>query len=183
MLWSKPLNIILSPVAGPGARICMVEVVVGREIPQHRLALNKYVVSKKQIISFLALFIKERIVVIALETFNHVTGVACPLVNLPICLHSVYQMRAAILYGDGITMIMIPETLVRTMFRSCRKSYSLHVCEKVDSVCIVIDRCIANDTQGMQLVAKSSLTDDKLSSVSPVEAVDTVGPCYPILHD
>lgn len=60
--------------------------------------------------------------------------------------------------------------------------YSLHVCKKVDSVSIIVDRGIADDTQGMQLVAQSSFTNDKLSGVGSVEAVDAIGPCYPVLH-
>ena len=54
--------------------------------------------------------------------------------------------------------------------------------EQIDCICIVIDRCIADDSQGMQLVAKSSFTDNKLSGVSSVETVDTVGPCDSVLH-
>ena len=89
----------------------MVEVVISREIPQHWLVLNEYVVSKEQIVSFLPLFIKKGVIIIALETFHHVSRMACPLIDFPICFHSIYQMRAAILYGDGITMIVVPRIL------------------------------------------------------------------------
>lgn len=93
----------------------MVKVVIGRKIPQHWLALNEYVISKEQIVRFLSLFIKEGVVIIALETFHHVSRMACPLINFPICFHSIYQMRTAILYGDSVAMIVIPRTLVRAM--------------------------------------------------------------------
>ena len=70
----------------------MVEVVIGREIPQHWLALNEYVIPEEQVVSFLALFIKKGVIIIALETFHHVSRVTCPLIDFPICFHSVYQM-------------------------------------------------------------------------------------------
>ena len=54
--------------------------------------------------------------------------------------------------------------------------------EQIDCICIVIDRRIADDTQGMQLMTKSSFTDNKLSGVSSVETVDTISPCDSILH-
>ena len=91
----------------------MVKVVISREIPQHWLALNEDVVSEEQIVSFLSLFIKEGIVIITLETFHHVSRMACPLVDFPIGFHGIYQMRAAILYGDGVAMIVVPEAPVR----------------------------------------------------------------------
>ena len=78
-------------------------------------------------------------------------------------------------------MIVVPKTLVRPTPYLGFKS-GLHVSEQIDCICIVIDRCIADDSQGMQLVAKSSFTDNKLSGVSSVETVDTVGPCDSVLH-
>lgn len=108
----------------------MVEVVIGREIPQHWLALNKYVITEEQVVRFLSLFVKKRVVIIALETLHHVSRMACPLVNLPICFHSIHQVRAAILYGDGIAMIMVPRTTVRSMLRLCYGSVSAYMCVK-----------------------------------------------------
>ena len=108
----------------------MVEVVIGREIPQHWLTLNENVVPEEQIVRFLSLFIKEGVVIIALKTFYHVSRMACPLIDLPICFHSIYQMRTAILYGDGIAMIMIPRTLVRSMARSFFQSGTAYMCVK-----------------------------------------------------
>ena len=125
----------------------MVKIVVGREIPQHRLALDKCVVSEEQIVRFLSLFIKEGVVVITLEAFHHVSRVACPLVNLPVRFHGIYQMRATILYGNGIAMIVIPRTLVMcNSLIVLRKWYSLHMCKKIDGICIVVDRGIADNT-------------------------------------
>lgn len=89
----------------------MVKVVIGREIPQHWLALNEYIVPKEQVVSFLSLFIEEGVVIIALETFHHVSRMACPLIDFPIGFHGIHQMRAAILYGDGISMIVVPGEL------------------------------------------------------------------------
>ena len=94
----------------------MVEVVVCRKIPQHWLALNEFVVPKEQIVRFLSLFIEEGIVIIALETFHHVSRMASPLIDFSICFHRIYQVRTAILYGDGIAVIVVPVTLV-TMTR------------------------------------------------------------------
>lgn len=93
----------------------MVEIVIGREIPQHWLVLKEYVVPEEQIVRFLSLFVKERVVIIALKTFHHVSRMACPLIDFPICFHSIYEMRTAILYGDGIAVIVIPRNLVRPM--------------------------------------------------------------------
>ena len=93
----------------------MVKVVIGREIPQHWLALNKYIIPEEQIVRFLPLFIKERVIIVALKTFHHVSRMACPLIDFPICFHSIYQMRTAILYGDGIAMVVIPRKFVRPM--------------------------------------------------------------------
>ena len=70
----------------------MVEVVIGREIPQHWLALNEYVVPEEQIVSFLALFIKKGVIIIALETLHHISRMTCPLIDFSICFHGVYQM-------------------------------------------------------------------------------------------
>ena len=70
----------------------MVEIVIGREIPQHWLALNEYVVPEEQIVSFLTLFIKKGVIIIALEAFHHISRMTCPLIDLPICFHSIHQM-------------------------------------------------------------------------------------------
>ena len=97
----------------------MVEVVIGREIPQHWLALNEYVFSEEQIVSFLSLFIEERVVIIALETLHHISRMASPLIDFPICFHGVYQMGTAILYCYGIAMVVIPRAPVRQATRLC----------------------------------------------------------------
>lgn len=107
---------------------------------------------------------------------------ARPLIDFPVCFHSIYQMRAAVLYGDGVAMIVVPEAPVRPTLWLCSEWDGLHVCKQVNSVCIVIDRRITDNTQCMQLVAKSSFADDELSGVSSVETVNTVSPCYPVLH-
>lgn len=60
----------------------MMQVVVGGQVPQHRLTLSKDVVTKEQVVSFLTLRIKERIVVVSLETLHHVSRMAGPLVDL-----------------------------------------------------------------------------------------------------
>ena len=91
----------------------MVEVIIGREIPQHWLTLNEDVVPEEQVVSLLALFVEERVVIIALEAFHHVSRMTCPLIDFSICFHSVNQMRAAILYGDRIAVIVVPKTSVR----------------------------------------------------------------------
>ena len=125
----------------------MVEVVIGRKIPQHWLALNEYVVAEEQIVSFLSLFIKERIIIVALETFHHVSRMTCPLIDFPICFHRIYQMGAAILYGDGIAMIVVPGTFVRSIHLIVLREWpSLHMGEQIDSICIVINRRVADNT-------------------------------------
>ena len=108
----------------------MVEVVIGREIPQHWLPLNKYVVPKEQIVRFLSLFIKEGVVIITFETFHHVSRMACPLIDFPIRFHSIHEMRTAVLYGDGIAMIMIPRMLVRPISQSRFRISPAHMCVK-----------------------------------------------------
>ena len=106
------------------------EIVIGRQIPQHWLALNKDVITEEQVIRFLSLFVKEGVVIIALETLHHVSRMACPLVNLPICFHSVHQVRTAILYGNGIAMVMVPKITVRSILRLCFGRDSAYMCVK-----------------------------------------------------
>lgn len=108
----------------------MVEVVIGREIPQHRLSLNEYVVPEEQIVRFLSLFIKEGVVIVAFEAFYHVSRMACPLIDFPIGFHGIYQMRTAVLYSDGVAMIMIPRILIRPISRSHFVSGPTYICVK-----------------------------------------------------
>lgn len=77
--------------------------------------MNEDVISEEQVVRFLSLFIKEGVVIITLETFHHVSRMACPLIDFPICFHSIDQMRSAVLYGDGIAMIVVPTTIVKAM--------------------------------------------------------------------
>ena len=106
------------------------EVVIRREIPQHWLPLNEYVVPKEQIVRFLSLFIEEGVIIISFEAFYHVSRMACPLIDFPIGFHSIHQMRTAVLYSDGIAMIMIPRILVRPVFRSRFGNRPAYICVK-----------------------------------------------------
>ncbi len=67
----------------------MVEIVVGGEIPKQRLPVYKGIIPEKKIVGFLPLAIKERIVVVPLEAFDHVTRMASPLVDLSIRCHRI----------------------------------------------------------------------------------------------
>ena len=48
------------------------QIIVGRKIPEQRLAMQESVVAKKEIVSLLPLSIEERIIVISLETLDHI---------------------------------------------------------------------------------------------------------------
>ncbi len=67
----------------------MVEIVVGCKIPQQRLPVYESIVSEEEVVSFLALPIEERIIVIPLEAFDHVARMASPLVDLSIRFHRI----------------------------------------------------------------------------------------------
>ena len=163
MFWCVPGDIagFLSVKVGFG--IGMVEIVVRRKIPKHRNTLRECVVSKKEVICLLALSIKERVVVIPLEAFHHITRVAAPLINLAVGSHGVHQMRSAVLDSDSVSMVMP------------------HVREEIDSISIIFYSCVIYDTKRMELIAKCPLANDKLRSICSVEAINAVGPCDTVL--
>ena len=94
----------------------MVEIIICRKIPKHLLALNESVIPKKQIVRLLPLLIKKRVVIIALKAFHHIARVTGPLVDLPVRLHSIYEVRTTILDGDCVPVIVKPShaTTVRS---------------------------------------------------------------------
>lgn len=70
--------------------MCVVQVVIRRQIPQHRLPPSEDVVPKEQVVRFLALAVQEGVVVVAFEALHHVSGMTRPLVDLPVRLHRVH---------------------------------------------------------------------------------------------
>ena len=67
----------------------MVKIIVSRQVPKHWLPLDENVISEKKIVGLLALFVKEGIIVIAFEAFDHVARMAVPLVGLSVRLHRI----------------------------------------------------------------------------------------------
>ncbi len=51
----------------------MMEVVIVRKVPEHRLTLRIYIVAQEKVICLLPLVVKKRVVVIALEAFHHIS--------------------------------------------------------------------------------------------------------------
>lgn len=67
----------------------MVEIVVGCQIPQQRLPVYEGIIPEKEVVSFLPLAIEERVIVIPLEAFDHVTRMASPMVDLSVRFHRI----------------------------------------------------------------------------------------------
>src|SRR5687768_7498252 len=88
----------------------------------------------------------------------------CPLIDLAVCFHSIDQLRTTILYRNSVTVIMP------------------HMCEEVDSIRVVLDRSVLQNAKCVKLMTKSTLANDKLCCVRPVEAVDTVRPSHAVLR-
>lgn len=107
----------------------MMKIVVRGQIPQHRLAMNVRVVAEEQIVRLLTLSVKEGVVVVALEAFDHVPRMAAPLVDLPIRRHRVDQVRSTVLYCNHIAMGMVP--VDSDISRDCcdmrRQETTLHI--------------------------------------------------------
>ena len=87
-----PHNIAFAGSSRPESWGCMMKIVIRGQVPQHRLSVDELVIAKKEIVSLLSLFVQEGVVVVTLETLNHITGVTCPLINLPVCFHCVDKM-------------------------------------------------------------------------------------------
>ena len=84
------------------------KVVVGRQVPEHRLPLNVNVIPQEEIVGFLTLSIEERVVVIAPEALDHVSRMTAPLVDLPIRRHCIDKVGSTILNGYHVPMCVIP---------------------------------------------------------------------------
>lgn len=84
------------------------EIVVCREIPKHWLTLGKNIIPEEKVVRFLPLFVEEGVIIVALNALEYISGLACPLIDLPICRHCIYQMRTTILDCNGIAVIMKP---------------------------------------------------------------------------
>ena len=82
------------------------------------MSLREDIVAKEKVVSLLSLTIKERVVIVAFEALYHISRMTGPLVDLPICLHCVDQVRAAILDGNSITMIMIPRNVTSKVMKT-----------------------------------------------------------------
>lgn len=135
----------------------MVKIVVRGKVPEHRLSLSEYIVSEEKVVGLLSLTIQEGIVVVSLEAFQHVPRVTSPLIDLPVGLHGVYKVRSTILNCNRVTMVMKPvesgQSLAPEMFEGIQRHQ--HVSKQVDCVSVVLDDRITNDSEGMQLMAKS----------------------------
>lgn len=46
--------------------------------------------------------------IIALEALHHVSTLASPLIDFPVCLHCIHQVRATVLDCNRVAMIMKP---------------------------------------------------------------------------
>jgi hypothetical protein len=61
-------------------------------------------------------------------------------------------LGASILNGNGISVVVKPRYLDK-QYTGTDAGVDLHMCEKIDSISVVIDQRITYDTQGVQLVA------------------------------
>lgn len=84
----------------------MVKVVVRGEVPQHWLAFGICVVAKEEVVGLLALGVEEGIVVISLETLDHVAGMTLPVVELAVCCHCVDKVRSSVLHSDCVSVVI-----------------------------------------------------------------------------
>ena len=83
------------------------KVVISCKIPEHGLPLCEDVVSKEEVVSFLALAVEEGVVVVPLETFDHIAGVRGPLVDFAVRLHCIDELRTAVLDRYGVTVVVV----------------------------------------------------------------------------
>ncbi len=88
--WRKPIGIASPLHSRPRSGVGVMEVVICRELPQHRLPLSEDVISEEKVVRFLALPVKKGVVVVAFHALYHVPGLARPLIDLPVRLHGVH---------------------------------------------------------------------------------------------
>lgn len=101
-----------------------------------------------------------------LEAFEHVAGVALPVVDFAVRVGSVYEVGSAILAGEGVTMIVEPQR--ELVGCGIRYLYNVHVCEKITCIAIIIDRVLRDNTKCLQLRSKCGFANNKLRGVGPI---------------
>lgn len=53
---------------------------------------------------------------------------------------------------------------------------SLHVGEEVNGVSVIVDSCVVDNPESVQLITECAFSDDELCSIRPIQAIDAICP-------
>ncbi|KAH3670533.1 hypothetical protein OGAPHI_001048 [Ogataea philodendri] len=145
-------------------QIVIVKIIIGIQIPEHWESFFVDVVTQKQVDGFLTLGVDKRVAVKSFHALYHVARMRRPLVDLPVRLQSVDEMRPAVLQRNGVSVVVE------------------HFCKDVDSVRVVLEVFFLDEPESVQLVTQRALANHKLRCVGSVETVDAVCATHSVLE-